>query len=100
MRDATYITASVVLGTLAVMWVLGRVVGRLREPLAIAAGLVGRIGSAVILVLAAAEVASKGGFWLALVPVLLVPALWNFVLTAGIVWAWASEEPSPNPHDL
>jgi len=34
-----------------------------------------------------------GGFWWLLVPVVGVLALWNFVLTGGIIWAWASEEP-------
>jgi mannose/fructose/N-acetylgalactosamine-specific phosphotransferase system component IIC len=93
-RDASYVIAVVVLATLVVTWVLGRLVERLREPLGVVAGLVTRVGVGVILVLVAARAVTDGGFWLALVPVLLVLALWDFAVTAAIIWAWASQEPS------
>ena len=94
MRDAFYVIALFVIGTFVVTWTLGRVVTRLREPLNVVGNLVGRVGAGVVLVLVAAEAAAHGGLWLVAVPVLLLPALWNFVLTAVVIWAWRREEPS------
>jgi hypothetical protein len=53
-----------------------------------------RIGLGVLLALVATDAAMQGGFWWLPVPVVGVLALWNFALSAGIIWAWASEEPS------
>ena len=94
MREAGYITAVIVFGTFGVTWTLGRIVERWREPLGVVGGLVTRCGLGVLLVLTAVGALSHGGYWLALVPLVLVPALWNFVITAGIIWAWPGEEPS------
>jgi uncharacterized membrane protein len=91
--DAYYITGFVIFGALLASWTLGRIFDGMREPLAIAGGLIVRIGLGVLLTLVAVDAARHGGFWWLLVPVVGVPALWNFALSAGIIWAWAREEP-------
>jgi len=92
-RDAYYITGLVMLGTVLVTWALGRMFGSIREPLGVVSALVVRVGLGLVLALTAADAAMHGGFWWLLVPVVGMLALWNFVLTGGIMWAWASEEP-------
>jgi hypothetical protein len=93
MNAAIYLTGFVILGTFLVTWALGRMFGGIREPLGVAGNVVGRVGLGVLLALVAADAATHGGFWWLLVPVVGVLALWNFALSAGIVWAWTSEEP-------
>ena len=93
MRDAYYITGLVMLGTVLVTWVLRRMFSSIREPLGVVGAVVVRVGLGLILALTAVDAAMHGGFWWLLVPVVGVLALWNFVLTGGIVWAWVSEEP-------
>jgi hypothetical protein len=67
--------------------------GEIREPLGVVSALIVRVGLGVVLSLAAAQAAMHGRFGWLLVPVFGVLALWNFVLTGGIIWAWAREEP-------
>jgi hypothetical protein len=93
-RNASFITALVVVGTIVIIWALGRITGRFHDRLADIRGVVTRAGLGVIFALVAAEDVAHGGFWLALLPFLLLVALWNFVVTAGIIWVWAHEEPS------
>jgi hypothetical protein len=85
------------LGAFLLTWILGRIVEAIREPLAIVGGLVTRVGLGILLVLVAVDAARHGGFWWLLVPVVPAPELFNFGLSAAIVWAWAHEKPSEQP---
>jgi hypothetical protein len=88
-KHAAYITALVVVGTFVVTWTAGRVIARIRGPMAVVNAVAVRVCVGVIFVLMAAAAATHGGFWLAAVPCFGVLALWDFVLTAGVIWAWA-----------
>jgi hypothetical protein len=88
-RDASYVVAAAIVGALLLTWTLGRIVERLHDPLALVSQLVQRVGVSVIFCFVAAQAATQGGFWLILVPVLGLLALFGFGLSAGIVWVWA-----------
>lgn len=75
-------------GALVLTWALGRIVERLRDRLALVSGLVQRVGASVIFCFVAAQAAKHGGYWLILVPLLGLLALFGFALSAGIVWVW------------
>jgi hypothetical protein len=92
--DANYVIGAVMVGTLVITWTLGRVVERLREPLSVVNAVVFRTCFGLVLALVAAQAAVQGGFWLLLVPALALLGLWNFALTAGLIWAWTTEEAS------
>ena len=93
MRDAYLVAALIVIGTLGVTWTLGRVVERRRETFYLVGNLVVRVVIGVVLVLVAAEAAAKGGLWWAVAIGVLPLALWDFVFTGAVIWAWAHEEP-------
>jgi hypothetical protein len=89
--NAYYVVALVVLATLIVTWGLGRIVKRLRERFNVVGNLVARVGFGVAFLLAAAGAATDGGLSFVAVPFLVLLAVWNFVLTAGVVWVWRRE---------
>ncbi len=91
MTAATYVIAAVMVGTFVVTWTLGRFIERLRDSLAAVSGLVVRAGLGLILALVAAQAAMHGGYWWIIVPILVLLALWNFALTAGMIWVWARD---------
>jgi len=90
-RDANYAIAAVMVGTTLVTWTLGRVVGRLQDPLALVRLIVIRVCIGLICAIVTAQAAVAGGLWLLLTPVVGLLALFSFALAGGYIWLWVRD---------
>ena len=88
MRDANYAIAAVMVGTIVITWMLGRIFGGLHDPLAVVRVIVIRVCLGLILAIVAAQAVLAGGFWLLLAAVCGLLALFSFAMAAVIVWGW------------
>jgi hypothetical protein len=87
-----YLTIGVVmLATIAIRVVLGRVIERLDRPLAALQAIVVRVGTGLVFTLVTAQVVAAGGLALLLLLVSLPLALFSFALAGGVIWLWVRD---------
>ncbi|HEX5173182.1 MAG TPA: hypothetical protein VFV91_03460 [Gaiellaceae bacterium] len=91
MRDAYLAIGAVMLATIGIRVVLGRVIERLDDPLATLQVIVVRACTGLAFALVAVETVTAGGLWLLLLPVSIVLALFSFALAGGVIWLWVRD---------
>ena len=77
------------LATVAITWLLGRLVAHVEAILRAVQVIVVRTCIGLIFALVTAQAVAAGGLWLLLLPVSVLLSLLSFALAAGIIWLWA-----------
>lgn len=88
MRDAYFALGAVMLATIAMTWLLGRLVERVEPLLRAVQVIVVRTCIGLIFTLVTAQAVGAGGLWLLLLPVSVLLSLFSFVLAGGIIFLW------------